>query len=273
VKKLEQKIFWGIMIPFIGTSLGAALVFFTGKNAGAKLRRGIHGFSAGVMVAASVWSLLIPSIKMAEERGMTGTLSVIPAVTGLFLGIIFFLVCDRAIEKYSETAQLTKGKSPLPPEFISYLAIAIHNLPEGMAVGAVFAEILRGSDITSTAMSAGFALSVGIAVQNLPEGAIVSVPLCASGKGKLQSFFIGMLSGVIEPLGAALTLFASSISVPLLPYLLGFAAGAMLYAVLDGFAENSPYVDGRRDKWASAITALTFSLGFVLMMSLDVILG
>ena len=273
MKKIEQKIFWGIMIPFIGTSIGAALVFFTGKNAGAKLRRGIHGFSAGVMVAASVWSLLIPSIEMSEKRGMVGTPSVFPAVAGLFIGILFFLLCDRLLERYSEIQPTRSVRHTLPPDFISYLAIALHNLPEGMAVGAVFAEILSNGDTSAATLSAGFALSVGIAVQNLPEGAIVSVPLCASGKSKFNAFALGVLSGVVEPLGAVFTLFASGIFVPLLPYLLGFAAGAMLYAVLDGFAENSPYVNGQKDKWASAITAITFSLGFSLMMSLDVILG
>lgn len=246
-------------------------MFFTGRNASAALRRGIHGFSAGVMVAASVWSLLIPSMEMAADRGATGALSVLPAAIGLFLGIIFFLICDRIIERKRDSALLSGNGRVLPPDFISYFAIALHNLPEGMAVGAVFAEILRGSDAPETAMSAGFALSVGIAVQNFPEGAIVSVPLCARGKSKPRSFLWGALSGIVEPVGAVLTIFAAGIAIPLLPYLLGFAAGAMLYAVLDGFAENTVCEEEKR--WASAITALTFSVGFVAMMSLDVILG
>lgn len=175
------------------------------------------------------------------------------------------MICDRFLEKKRD-GFINDGKS-IPPDAITHLAITLHNLPEGMAVGAVFAEILRTQQVLPSAMSAGFALSIGIAVQNFPEGAIVSLPLCARGKSKTRSFLWGVLSGVVEPLGAALTVLAAGIAVPLLPYLLGFAAGAMLYAVLDGFTDSNDTHS------RSALTSLSFSVGFCVMMSLDVILG
>ena len=199
------------MIPFVGTVLGAACVLFTRKHASALLRKGIEGFSAGVMIAASVWSLLIPSMEMAEERGSIGA---IPAAVGLLSGIIFFLVCDKIIKSRSEKATMS-GRGGVSKSFLPCFAIALHNLPEGMAVGAVYAELLCGTDMSG--LSAAMALSIGIAVQNFPEGAIVSIPLYAEGMSKPKAFLLGALSGAVEPLGALLTILAAGIAVPLLP--------------------------------------------------------
>lgn len=250
-------VFWGVSLPFIGTVLGAACVFFVGRKTGKSLRRAIEGFSAGVMLAAAIWSLLIPSMELAEERG---TLSAIPAAGGFLCGIVFFLLCDRSIARYTE--RLPDNGSMPRGSIISVFAVAVHNLPEGMAVGAIYADILCTN---GTGLSAALALSIGIAVQNLPEGAIVAMPMNASGMGKLKSFAIGALSGVVEPIGAVLTLLAAGIAIPILPYLLSFAAGAMMYAVLEEFTGNS--------EKGGSLWILAFSAGFVLMMSLDVLLG
>ena len=246
-------VFNGIMLPFWGTVLGAACVFFTGKQTGDHMQRAIRGFSAGVMVAASIWSLLIPSMELAEGRGIPAA---IPAASGFLLGIVFFLLCDRLLMRKSS---LRKNSATLP-----IFAVAVHNLPEGMAVGAIYAEILSESD--AVGVSAALALSIGIAVQNFPEGAIVSIPLHSEGLGKPRSFLFGAISGAVEPLGALLTILAAGIAVPILPYLLGFAAGAMMYAVLEEFTDGA-------DGGGGALWVLTFACGFVLMMSLDVILG
>lgn len=249
------------MLPFIGTVAGSVCVFFTRRNAGELLRRGIEGFSAGVMVAASIWSLLIPSMELSEGRGNNAA---IPAASGFLLGIVFFLLCDRVISKSSEAMQPEGMGSSFRDNVIPCFAVAVHNLPEGMAVGAIFAEILCGG--SSVGLSAAMALSIGIAVQNLPEGAIVSMPLYAAGMKKSSAFACGVLSGVVEPIGAVLTILAAGIAVPLLPYLLGFAAGAMMYAVLEEFGGGN----GERGR---SLWVLSFAAGFVLMMSLDVLLG
>lgn len=220
------------------------------------LRRGIEGFSSGVMVAASIWSLLIPSMELSEGRGNNAA---IPASVGFLLGIIFFLICDRSIAKKSLHADGTLRDCVIP-----CFAVAVHNLPEGMAVGAIFAELLHGP--SAMEISAAMAVSIGIAVQNLPEGAIVAMPLYSSGMKKPKAFAYGVLSGAVEPLGAFLTVLAAGIFVPLLPYLLGFAAGAMMYAVLEGFGDT----DGDKGR---SVWVLAFSAGFVMMMSLDVLLG
>ncbi len=237
------------MLPFFGTAIGAAFVFFIGKRTGEGVGKAIRGFSAGVMLAASIWSLLIPSMELAEGRGMPAA---VPAASGFLFGVVFFLACDRLLLKKSALAQ---NKAALP-----IFAVVVHNLPEGMAVGAIYAELLCTGKVTG--LSAALALSIGIAVQNLPEGAIVSMPLHSGGYSKLKSFSCGVLSGVVEPLGALITILAAGIAVPILPYLLGFAAGAMMYAVLEEFGDG-----------AGTIWLLAFSLGFVLMMSLDVLLG
>lgn len=254
---IYKEVLFGIFIPFVGTTLGAACVFLTGKGTGRRIHRAIEGFSAGVMVAASIWSLLIPSMELAEKRGSPAA---VPAASGFLCGIVFFLFCDRLITRITE--KISCGGLPRK-SFISVFAIIVHNLPEGMAVGAIYAEILCQSN--ALGVSAALALSIGIAVQNFPEGAIVSVPIKASGAGKLKAFAIGALSGAVEPLGAVLTVMAAGIAVPLLPYLLGFAAGAMMYAVLEEFTG-----DGES---GGAFGVLAFSAGFVLMMSLDVFLG
>lgn len=254
---IYKDVLLGIAIPFFGTALGAACVFFTGKCTGRRIRRAIEGFSAGVMVAAAIWSLLIPSMELAEGRGIPAA---VPAAGGFLCGIVFFLLCDRALTQYTD--RLPEGGMP-KRSIMSVFAVAVHNLPEGMAVGAIYAEILCGSD--AVGLSAAFALSIGIAVQNFPEGAIVSMPINAAGAGKFKAFVIGALSGAVEPLGALLTVLAAGIAVPLLPYLLSFAAGAMMYAVLEEFTGEGEN--------GGALWVLAFSGGFVLMMSLDVLLG
>ena len=238
------QIIFGIMLPFVGTVVGAGCVFFAKRKSNGGGRRLIEGFSAGVMVAASIWSLLIPSMELAEGRGIPPA---IPAAVGFLLGIVFFLGCDRLLLR-------RMGEDILGEGGLSALAVAIHNLPEGMAVGA------------NATASAALALSIGITVQNLPEGAIISLPLYASGKGKLRSFVLGGLSGAVEPLGALLTILAAGIAVPLLPYMLGFAAGAMMYAVLEEFT-------GKGEADRTPLWILAFSAGFLLMMSLDVLLS
>ncbi len=237
------------MLPFAGTVIGAALVFFSGRSVGERTHRAIRGFSSGVMLAACIWSLLIPSMELAENRG---TPAAVPAATGFLVGVVFFLMCDRLLLKHTRFGHSRTS--------LSIFAVAVHNLPEGMAVGAIYAEILCGGP--SVGLSAALALAIGIAVQNLPEGAIVSLPLYSEGHSKARSFLYGALSGAVEPLGALLTILAAGIAVPLLPYLLGFAAGAMMYAVLEEFGDG-----------AEALWIITFSCGFVLMMSLDVLLG
>lgn len=241
------------MLPFWGTTLGAACVFLSGKHSFGGVRRAIRGFSAGVMVAASIWSLLIPSMELAEGRGVPAA---VPAASGFLCGIVFFLLCDRLILQKSAF----KDNSAALPIF----AVAVHNLPEGMAVGAIWAEILASSN--NVGISAALALSIGIAVQNFPEGAIVSLPLYSECSSKPKAFGFGVLSGVVEPIGALLTLLAAGIAVPILPYLLGFAAGAMMYAVLEEFTDGSGENGG-------GVWVMAFSCGFVLMMSLDVLLG
>ena len=257
---MYSEIIFGIALPFIGTAVGAAFVFFMHRHTKGLCSRLIEGFSAGVMVAASIWSLLIPSIELAEGRGVP---SAVPAAVGFLLGIVFFLFCDRLLERHYRKKNL-RGNSLPADGNLSALAVAVHNLPEGMAVGAMFAEVLCTSDLS--VMPAAMALSIGITVQNLPEGAIISLPQYAAGKGKFKSFILGALSGAVEPVGAILTILAAGIAVPLLPYLLGFAAGAMMYAVLEEFTGAD---DGKRPStWIFA-----FSAGFLLMMSLDVLLG
>lgn len=242
-----------IFIPFVGTLVGALCVFFA-KGASDAFCRAVRGFSAGVMVAAAVWSLLIPSIELSDGEG---ALAVLPAVLGFVLGTAFFLLCDKFL--------LGKRSSPVPQSALPVLAVALHNFPEGMAVGAICAEMLVTND--PSVCAAATALSIGIAVQNLPEGAIVSVPLHADGKSKLSSFLLGALSGAVEPLGALLTLLASGIAIPLLPYMLSFAAGAMFYAFLEDRRS------WEADQSSHSLFVLFFSLGLSLMMSLDVLLS
>lgn len=253
----------GIMIPFIGTTLGAACVFFMQKAMNITLQKILSGFAAGVMVAASVWSLLIPSMDMAENLGK---LAFLPAAAGMMFGIAFLLFLDRLITHLHVNEEKPEGpKTSLKKSSMLILAVTLHNIPEGMAVGAVFAGMLADSELI-TVMGA-FALSIGIAIQNLPEGAIISMPVCAAGLSKKKAFMYGMLSGVVEPVGAVLTIWLSGFLIPLLPYLLSFAAGAMIYVVVEELIPEA--VEGEHTN----IGTISFAVGFVLMMALDVALG
>lgn len=221
--------FWGILIPFLGTSLGAACVFFMKKILSDMVQRALTGFAAGVMVAASVWSLLIPA--MEQSAGM-GRLSFVPAVVGFWIGILFLLGLDHIVPHLHAKSGQTEGpKSQLRRTTMMVLAVTLHNIPEGMAVGVVYAGYLSGSAQITAA--GALALSLGIAIQNFPEGAIISMPLRAEGMKKGKAFCGGVLSGVVEPIGAMLTILAAQLVVPALPYLLSFAAGAMLYVVVE----------------------------------------
>lgn len=260
---MTKEMMFGILIPFVGTTLGAACVFFMRGAMNQLVQRALTGFAAGVMVAASVWSLLIPAMEQAE--GM-GTWSFLPAVMGFWLGILFLLLLDRAIPHLHMNSREAEGpKSSLQRTTMLVLAVTLHNLPEGMAVGVVYAGFQAGN-AGITALGA-LALSLGIAIQNFPEGAIISMPLRAEGASKAQSFFYGVLSGAVEPVGALLTILAAHYVIPFLPYLLSFAAGAMLYVVVEELIPEMS--EGQH----SNIGTLLFAAGFTVMMALDVALG
>ena len=260
---MTLKVLYGIMIPFLGTSLGAACVFFMKKSMGDILQKILTGFAAGVMVAASVWSLLIPSLEQAESLGKW---SFVPAVTGFWLGILFLLVLDHVIPHLHMGSNEAEGpKSKLQKTTMLVLAVTLHNIPEGMAVGVVFAGFLAGNE-SITAMGA-LALALGIAIQNFPEGAIISMPLKAEGMSKGKAFLNGVVSGIVEPVGALLTILAAGIVIPVLPYLLSFAAGAMIYVVVEELIPEMS--EGHH----SNIGTVFFALGFSVMMILDVSLG
>ena len=255
--------FWGVLIPFLGTSLGAGCVFFMKKSLSDTVQRALTGFAAGVMVAASVWSLLIPAIE--RSAGM-GKLAFLPAVLGFWVGVLFLLALDHIIPHLHANSGQPEGlKSQLRRTTMMVLAVTLHNIPEGMAVGVVYAGYLAG-DGQITAAGA-LALSLGIAIQNFPEGAIISMPLRAEGMKKSRAFAGGVLSGAVEPIGAVLTILAAGLIVPALPYLLSFAAGAMLYVVVE---ELIPEMSQGRH---SNIGTVFFALGFSVMMLLDVALG
>ena len=221
--------FLGIMIPFLGTTLGAACVFFMKKSLGDLVQRALAGFAAGVMVAASIWSLLIPAIEQSEDMGK---LSFLPAFIGFWSGVLFLLLLDRLIPHLHVGSEQAEGpKSKLGRTTMMVLAVTLHNIPEGMAVGVVYAGFLSGN--TQITAASALALSLGIAIQNFPEGAIISMPLRAEGERKGRAFLGGVLSGVVEPIGAVLTILAAQLVIPALPYLLSFAAGAMLYVVVE----------------------------------------
>lgn len=260
---MNMDIFWGLFIPFLGTSLGAACVFFMRGEMHRGVQRGLTGFASGVMVAASIWSLLIPAI---EESSDWGKLAFLPAVIGFGGGILFLLFLDHIIPHLHMGAERAEGpRSHLARTTMLVLAVTLHNIPEGMAVGVVLAGFLSGhGDIT---YASAMALSIGIAIQNFPEGAIISMPLRGAGMGKMKSFVGGMLSGAVEPVGGMLTILLTSLVVPLMPYLLSFAAGAMMYVVVE---EMIPEMSEGEH---SDIGVLTFALGFMVMMTLDVALG
>ena len=257
------QVVYGILIPFLGTSLGAASVFFLRRQLSDALQRGLNGFAAGVMVAASVWSLLIPAI---DQAAWMGKWSFFPAFAGFWVGILFLLGLDHLIPHLHARSNQTEGpKSRLQRTTMMVLAVTLHNIPEGMAVGVVYAGLLTGS--TQITSAGALALSIGIAIQNFPEGAIISMPLRAEGESKGRAFWGGVLSGVVEPMGAVLTILGAGLIVPALPYLLSFAAGAMLYVVVE---ELIPEMSQGAH---SNIGTIAFAVGFSVMMVLDVALG
>lgn len=253
----------GILLPFLGTVLGAACVIFMRGGLHPMLQRALTGFAAGVMVAASVWSLLIPAIEQSADMGR---LAFVPAVVGFFLGILFLLCLDRIIPHLHMNSDEAEGpKTTWSRNTKMVLAVTLHNIPEGMAVGVVYAGYAYGA--SSMTVTSALALSLGIAIQNFPEGTIISMPLHASGMSKPKAFLYGVLSGVVEPIGAILTILASSAITSWMPYLLSFAAGAMLYVVVE---ELIPEMSAGRH---SDVGTLTFAVGFAGMMALDVALG
>ena len=252
----------GILIPFFGTSLGAAMVFFLKKNISTSLQKILTGFAAGVMVAASFWSLLQPALESSEHMGM---LSFLPAAIGFLIGVGFLLLLDEVTPHMHFNNQDEGPRTGLRRTTKLILAVTLHNIPEGMAVGVVYAGLRAGNaGITG---AGALALALGIAVQNFPEGAIVSMPLRAEGMSKGKTFLFGVLSGVVEPIAAAVTILAASAVVPAMPYLLAFAAGAMMYVVVEELIPEMS--EGEHSNWGT----IAFSLGFVLMMILDVTLG
>ena len=256
---------WGLLLPFLGTSLGAGCVFLMRGQLRCGVRRALTGFAAGVMVAASVWSLLIPALEEAEAAGL-GAWAFLPAAGGFWVGVLFLLGLDRLIPHLHPDADRPEGPpARLPRITMLLLAVTLHNIPEGMAVGVVYAGYLTGEAHITAA--GALALSLGIAIQNFPEGAIVSMPLRAEGAGRGRAFLDGVLSGAVEPAAALFTLLAAGLVTPALPWLLAFAAGAMLYVVVEELIPEmsaGPHSD---------IGPLAFALGFTLMMVLDVALG
>ncbi len=253
----------GFIIPFMGTTLGSACVFFMKSELSISVQRALTGFAAGVMVAASIWSLIIPAI---EQSSTMGKFAFLPAVIGFWAGVMFLLLLDHIIPHLHRLSNEVEGPSwKLKRTTMLVLAVTLHNIPEGMAVGIVYAGLLSGQKgITE---GAALALAVGIAIQNFPEGAIISIPLRSEGVPKGRAFFLGALSGAVEPLGMGLTIATSVFILPVLPYLLSFAAGAMLYVVVEDLIPEMS-VRGH-----SNLGVIFFSVGFTVMMTLDVALS
>lgn len=253
----------GILIPFIGTTLGSAVVFFMGKKMNIRIEKLLLGFAAGVMIAASVWSLLIPAINMAEEQGR---IAWIPAAAGFLGGMAFLFVLDSVIPHLHLESEKPEGiEADLKKTTMLVLAVTLHNIPEGMSVGVTFAGVLIGN--TGITMAGAFALAVGIAIQNFPEGAIISMPLRSEGASKPRAFVCGALSGIVEPIGAFITILLAEQIVSILPFLLAFAAGAMIYVVVEELVPESQAGEH------SNIGTVGVAVGFVIMMILDVALG
>ena len=260
---MELKIALTVLLPFLGTAIGSGLVFFLREGMNRRLERSLTGFAAGVMVAASVWSLIIPAM---EQSAHLGKLAFLPAFAGVWAGFGFLLLLDKLIPHLHLNADCPEGIAcGLGRSTMMVFAVALHNLPEGMAVGVVAAGWLTGSE--SISFAGALALSLGIALQNLPEGAIISMPLRSAGMSRSRAFGYGVASGAVEPLGAVLTILLASFVVPALPYLLSFAAGAMLYVVVEELIPEMS--EGEH----SNIGTIFFALGFTLMMMLDVALG
>lgn len=256
-------VFWGLAIPFIGTTLGAAMVFLMKNKINNKIEKILLGFASGVMIAASIWSLIIPAIDMAEEQGQIAWLT---ATVGFLLGICFLLILDSVIPHLHLNNSKPEGiKAKLKKTTMMVLAVTLHNIPEGMAVGVVFAGAITGN--TGITMAGAFALAIGIAIQNFPEGAIISMPLKSEGMSKAKAFLYGTLSGIVEPIAAVITILFTNTVVYILPYLLAFAAGAMIYVVVEELIPESQ--SGEH----SNIGTIGVAIGFVIMMILDVALG
>lgn len=252
-----------LLIPLVGTSLGAVGVYFMKDKMNEKLQKWLLGFAGGVMVAASIWSLLIPAMELSE--GM-GKFSVVPAVVGFLLGIIFLLILDKTIPHLHIGGEDPEGpKSKLKDTTMLMFAVTLHNIPEGMAVGVLYAGYLSGN--SGIAFSAALILTIGIAIQNFPEGAIISMPLRNEGFSKNKAFLYGVLSGAVEPIAAGVTILAAGVVEPILPYFLSFAAGAMIYVVVEELIPQS--AEGEH----SNLGVIGFALGFAIMMTLDVVLG
>ena len=253
----------GILIPFVGTALGAACVFFLKDQIPALVQKGLLGFASGVMVAASVWSLLIPAIEMSEDMGR---MAFVPGAVGIAVGMAFLLLMDRLVPHLHLGAEKSEGlPAHLKKTTMLVLAVTLHNIPEGMAVGVAFAGYLSGEGTITLAGAA--ALAMGIAIQNFPEGAIISLPLRSEGNKRGKSFALGVLSGAVEPVGAILAIALASIVTPILPYMLAFAAGAMIYVVVEELIPEAS--EGEH----SNLGTIAFAIGFALMMMLDVALG
>ena len=260
---MTAEVIRGILLPFLGTAAGSACVFFLKGEMNRSLQRALTGFAAGVMVAASIWSLLIPAM---DQSSHMGKLAFLPAFIGFWAGMLFLLALDQIIPHLHLNSQCPEGtQCNLGKSTMLVLAVALHNLPEGMAVGVVLAGWMSGNERISAA--AALALSVGIALQNLPEGAIISMPLKSNGMSRGKAFGYGVLSGVIEPIGAVLTILLAKLVVPILPYLLSFSAGAMIYVVVEELIPEMS--EGEH----SNLGTIFFALGFSLMMVLDVALG
>lgn len=256
-------VFLGLTIPFLGTAGGAACIFFMRGQPRQDVQKALNGFASGVMTAASVWSLLIPAMDLAKSKGR---FSFIPAVIGFWIGVGFLLLLDHLVPHMHLSENEAEGpKSDLKKSTMMMLAVTLHNIPEGMALGIVYAGYLAGSPGIS--LSGALALSLGIALQNFPEGAIISMPLHARGQNKSKAFINGVLSGVVEPIGSIITIIFANFVIFLIPYLLSFAAGAMIYVVVE---EMMPEISQGEHSHAGV---LTFSFGFSLMMALDVALG
>ena len=254
----------GVLLPFIGTIMGAACVLFMKRGFGERMRNALSGFAGGVMVAASVWSLLIPAMNMTEEAGW-GKMSFVPAATGFLLGIFFLLMLDKMIHHLHVNKEAEGHKVFLTKSKMLLLAVTLHNIPEGMAVGIVFAGLLANNDAIT--LLGAYSVAIGIAIQNIPEGAIISMPLCADGYSKRKAFIYGILTGIVEPVGALLTIVLSEWLIPIMPCLLSFAAGAMVYVVVEELIPES--AQGKH----SNICTIGFAVGFTLMMAMDVALG
>ena len=249
----------GLLIPFFGTTLGSAIVFFMKQNISIKIEKILLGFTSGIMIAASVWSLIIPSIEMSQSQGNLGWL---PASVGFLFGVLFLFFLDSSIQHLNTNSKAKNSKISLGKRTLMIIAITLHNIPEGMAVGVIFAGAISGN--TGITMSAAYTLAIGIAIQNFPEGAIISMPLKSEGISKTKAFIYGALSGLVEPISAFITILLTNAITQILPYLLSFAAGSMIFVVVEELipdSQNGSY---------SKLGTIGITIGFLLMMILDV---